>query len=64
MPNDYDPEDWRSTPSCPVHFSPLTVDGGCLQCRSLESIFKISRDITQPFPMLEPDEDEDDYEQP
>ena len=64
MPNDYDPEDWRSTPSCPVHYSPLSPDGSCLHCRSLETAFKLSREITQPFQPLEIEDDEDHYEQP
>jgi hypothetical protein len=64
MPPDYDPEDWRSTPACPVHYSPLSPDGSCLHCRSLEAAFKSAREITQPIYPIDEQDDEEDYEQP
>ena len=63
MPNEYDQEDWRSTPCCPVHQSPLAANGSCLHCYSLESAFKLARDVTQPILSEVVEDDEEDYEQ-
>jgi hypothetical protein len=61
MQYDYDPEDWNSTPTCPVHFSPLSLDGTCFHCRSIEAAFKFSKESHQPVSYSE-DEDYEDYE--
>jgi hypothetical protein len=63
MPQDYDPEDWRSNHICPVHQSPLSFDGSCLHCRSLETALKLSKEVTQPDLTLYED-DEEDYDSP
>ncbi len=62
MPPDYDPEDWGSIPSCETHGIPLSLDGTCLQCRSLENDFKFSKESIQPVNYSEDESYDQDYD--